>query len=81
MRVKGSMPIDELEELLGVDLPDEEWDTVGGLMAGLLGKVPKRGEQVALHGVTFRAEKVQGRRIAKVLVTKSPDLDEAASEG
>jgi magnesium and cobalt exporter, CNNM family len=81
MRVKGSMPIDELSELLGVELPDEEWDTVGGLMAGLLGKVPKRGEEVKLHGVTFRAEKVQGRRIAKVLVTKSPELDEAASEG
>jgi CBS domain containing-hemolysin-like protein len=81
MRVKGSMPIDELEELLGVELPDEEWDTVGGLMAGLLGKVPKRGEEVTLRGVTFRAEKVQGRRIAKVLVTKSPELDEAAIEG
>ena len=81
MRVKGSMPIDELEELLGVELPDEEWDTVGGLMAGLLGKVPKRGEEVTLRGVTFRAEKVQGRRIAKVLVTRSPELDEAASEG
>ena len=82
LRVKGSMPIDELAELLGVELPDEEWDTVGGLMAGLLGKVPKRGEEVKVHGITFRAEKVQGRRIAKVLVTKDPSLErEAASEG
>ena len=82
MRVKGSMPIDELEELLGVDLPDEEWDTVAGLMAGLLGKVPQKGDQVSVRGVTFRAEKVQGRRIAKVLVTKGPGLDvEVASEG
>ena len=82
LRVKGSMPIDELAELLGVELPDEEWDTVGGLMAGLLGKVPKRGEEVKFHGTTFRAEKVQGRRIAKVLVTKDPALqEEAASEG
>jgi CBS domain containing-hemolysin-like protein len=82
LRVKGSMPIDELSELLGVDLPDSEWDTVGGLMAGLLGKLPKRGEEVKLHGLTFRAEKVQGRRIAKVLVTKGPELlEEAAGEG
>jgi magnesium and cobalt exporter, CNNM family len=82
LRVKGSMPIDELSELVGVDLPDEEWDTVGGLMAGLLGHLPKRGEEVKLHGMTFRAEKVQGRRIAKVLVTKGPELlEEAASEG
>jgi magnesium and cobalt exporter, CNNM family len=82
LRVKGSMPIDELSELVGVDLPDSEWDTVGGLMAGLLGKLPKRGEEVKLHGMTFRAEKVQGRRIAKVLVTKGPELmEEAAGEG
>jgi len=82
MRVKGSMPTDELSELLGVDLPDAEWDTVGGLMAALLGKVPARGEEVKLHGITFRAEKVQGRRIAKVLVTKGPELDgEVEREG
>ena len=82
LRVKGSMPIDELSELLGVELPDTEWDTVGGLMAGLLGKVPKRGEEVKLHGITFRAEKIKGRRIAKVLVTKDPELQqEVASEG
>jgi CBS domain containing-hemolysin-like protein len=81
-RVKGSMPIDELEELLGVELPDEEWDTVAGLMQGLLGTVPKRGDEVSVRGVTFLAEKVQGRRIAKVLVTKDPSLDvEVASEG
>jgi magnesium and cobalt exporter, CNNM family len=81
MRVKGSMPIAELEELLGVELPDEEWDTVGGLIAGLLGRFPSRGEEVSTRGVTFRAEKVQGRRIAKVLVIKSPELGEVASEG
>ena len=81
LRVNGRLAIDELEELVGVDLPDEEWDTVGGLMAGLLGKVPARGDQVTLHGLTFRAEKVQGRRIAKVLVTKSPDLDGEVTRG
>ncbi len=75
MRVNARMPIDELSELVGVELPDTEWDTVGGLMAGLLGKVPARGEEVKVHGLTFRADKVQGRRIAKVLVTKGPELD------
>jgi CBS domain containing-hemolysin-like protein len=75
MRVNGKLPIDELSELVGIELPDEEWDTVGGLLAGLLGKVPARGDEVSVHGLTFRAEKVQGRRIAKVLVTKGPELD------
>ncbi len=81
MRVNARMPIDELSELVGVELPDTEWDTVGGLMAGLLGKVPARGEEVTLHGLTFRADKVQGRRIAKVLVTKGPELDGEVESG
>lgn len=73
--VNGRLPIGELEELLDVELPDEEWDTVGGLMAGLLGQVPTRGQEVAVQGLTFRAERIQGRRIAKVLVTKAPEKD------
>ncbi|MGZ6528198.1 MAG: hemolysin family protein, partial [Actinomycetota bacterium] len=58
--VNGRLPIDELSELLQVDLPDAEWDTVGGLMAGLLGAVPTRGQEVEFQGLTFRAESVQG---------------------
>jgi CBS domain containing-hemolysin-like protein len=77
--VNGRLPIDELSELLDVELPDAEWDTVGGLMTGLLGKLPSKGEQVSFQGLRFRAERVQGRRIAKVLITKTPDA--AASEG
>ena len=72
--VNGRLPIDELSELLNVELPDAEWDTVGGLMAGLLGAVPRKGEEVTFQGLTFRAERVQGHRIAQVLIRKSPDV-------
>ncbi|HEX9774654.1 MAG TPA: hemolysin family protein [Actinomycetota bacterium] len=71
--VTGRFPIDELSELLDTDLPDEEWDTVGGLLAGLLGQVPQRGQEVDFQGVRFRADRVQGHRIAKVRVTKLPE--------
>jgi len=71
--VNGRLPIDELSELLEVDLPDEEWDTVGGLVAGLLGQVPKRGQEVSFQGLTLRAERVQGRRIAQVLIRRGAD--------
>jgi CBS domain containing-hemolysin-like protein len=77
LRVDGKLPIDELEELVGADLPDEEWDTVGGLLAGVLGRLPKRGDEVTVGGVTFRVEKVKGRRIAKVLVTQPSKVGEA----
>jgi Mg2+/Co2+ transporter CorC len=53
-----------------VELPQEEWDSVGGLMMGLLGRLPSQGEHVELAGLRFTAERVKGRRIAKVLVER-----------
>src|SRR5205085_223423 len=73
LRVAGSLPIDDLSEELGVELPDEEWDTVGGLVFNLLGHVPIDGERVRFQGHEFTTERVQGRRIISVLIrTTSP---------
>jgi magnesium and cobalt transporter len=73
------MPIDELNDLLEVNLPDEGWDTIAGLVLGLFGRIPKQGEEVRFDGLVFRAERVLGRRIAKVLVTRVPE-EEGAEE-
>jgi CBS domain containing-hemolysin-like protein len=70
LRVPGRMPIDDLSEELGVELPDTEWDTVGGLVFNLLGHVPEEGEPVRFQGLEFRTERVQGRRIALVRITR-----------
>ena len=75
-RVDGKMGIDEVNEMLDVELPDEEWDTVGGLMLGLMGSIPDEGEQVAFQDLTFTAERVNGRRIIKILITRQPGDDE-----
>jgi putative hemolysin len=69
-RVDAALPIIDLEELIGATLPHERWNTVGGLMFGLLGTIPNEGEQVALDDLRFTAEKVQGRRVTTVLVAK-----------
>ena len=69
-RVSGKASIDDVNELLGVELPDEEWDTVAGLVLDLFGRIPKKGEDVVFEGLRFKAEEVQGRRIAKVLITR-----------
>jgi CBS domain containing-hemolysin-like protein len=69
-RVDARLPVDELAKLVGTELPKEEWDTVGGLLFGLLGHVASPGEQVAIDGVRLTAERVKGRRIAKVLVDR-----------
>ena len=71
-RVNGRLTIDELNELLEVELPHEEWDTVAGLMLGLLGAIPTEGEEVRFDRLSFTAEQVQGRRVAKVLISRLP---------
>jgi len=79
-RVDGKVAIDEVNDLLDVELPDEEWDTVGGLMLGLLGAIPDEGQEVAFQNLVFTAEKVQGRRIAKVLITRREPEEQSEDE-
>ncbi|HYV00857.1 MAG TPA: hemolysin family protein [Actinomycetota bacterium] len=76
-RVNGRLSIDDVNELLDVNLPHDEWDTVAGLMYGLLGAVPTQGETVSFDDLEFTAEKVQGRRIAKVLISRKQPAEEA----
>jgi CBS domain containing-hemolysin-like protein len=62
VRVSSRYPIDDLDELLGVEVEDEDVDSVGGLMAKHLGKVPIPGSAVEAHGLRFTAEDTAGRR-------------------
>ena len=73
-RASGKTSIDDVNELLGVELPDEEWDTVAGLVLDILGHIPDEGEECRIDGLTFTAEEIKGRRIEKVLITRDPDL-------
>ncbi len=79
-RVDARLPIDDLDELVDTSLPDEEWDTVGGLLFGMLGHVPRPGEAVEVDGLRLVAERVRGRRIAKVLVERSAGPTRPAAE-
>ncbi len=76
LRVPGRMAIDEVNEALGVDLPDTEWDTVGGLVFNLLGHVPEEDEVVRFQDLEFRTERVQGRRIVSVRITPVAPVDD-----
>jgi len=71
-RVDASLTVPELNDLLGTDLSRDRWNTVGGLMFGLLGTIPAEGHAVTLQGFRFTAEKVQGRRVTTILVTREP---------
>ena len=71
-RVSSRFPIDDLDEVVGVEIEDDEIDSVGGLMAKHLGKVPIPGSEVEVAGLVFRAEEAKGRRnkIGTVLITR-----------
>ena len=68
--VDGKLDVDDLAELAGIPLPDEEWDTVGGLVLGLAGRVPSEGDQFDLEGLLFTAQVVEGRRVSMVRVAR-----------
>jgi CBS domain containing-hemolysin-like protein len=77
-RVSGKTSIDDLNDVLGLELPDEEWDTVAGLVLDIFGKIPLEGEECAFQGLRFRAEAVVGRRVNTVVIAREPD--QAAGE-
>ena len=68
--VDARLPVDDLNSLLDTQLPDAEWDTVGGLVLGLAGRVPMVGEVFEFDGAVLIPERVQGRRVERVRVDR-----------
>lgn len=64
--IDGGIPISELNELLDTDLPDDDWDTIAGLVFSTLEHVPSVGEELEYDGWHITAVEVEGRRIRKV---------------
>src|SRR4051794_16790483 len=71
-RVNVRLPIDDIEELYDVTFDLEDVETVGGLLASALGRVPIPGATVTLQGLPFAAEGAKGRRnqVGTVLITR-----------
>ncbi|MCL2424567.1 MAG: hemolysin family protein [Micrococcales bacterium] len=74
-RVPARLGRDELGELFGIEVDDEDVDTAGGLLAKALGKVPLTGSSGQIHGLHLTAERVEGRRkrLATVLVRRADE--------
>ncbi|WP_193609146.1 hemolysin family protein [Nocardioides lijunqiniae] len=77
VRVSSRYPVDDLDELFGFDVEEEDVDSVGGLMAKHLGRVPIPGSTVEAHGLRFVAEDAAGRRnkIGTVLIHRVESED------
>ena len=69
-RVKATTEIEDFNAALGTNFSDEDFDTVGGLVIGHFGHVPKRGEQVSFGGLNFQVLRADSRRLLAVLVER-----------
>lgn len=68
--VSASMPLDDFNERFGVDLSHDELETVGGYVFHLFGRASQQGESVEGEGFRFTVEKLKGRRIMEILVSR-----------
>ena len=80
-RVNASYSLIELGELFELELEDEDVDSVGGLLAKELGRLPKQGDQVTFSGLTLIADRIEGRRkrLITVVVQQESNLADAQS--
>ncbi|MCB0078285.1 MAG: HlyC/CorC family transporter [Anaerolineales bacterium] len=81
--VSGRYDIDDLNDAMGLDLPTDENDTVGGLVYSALGRVPTLKDVIELadQKVTLRVKQMDGHRILKVRVTVHEPTDDSESVG
>ena len=73
-KVSGTLPVEDLEEALDMDLPNEEldFDTVGGMVFSCLNEIPKDGSEIEVEvfGLKIHVTKIEDKRIVEALVSK-----------
>lgn len=78
--VAGSASVRDINDSLDLNLPDEEAETVAGVVFNRLGRLPEAGESVQVDGLTLMVEELVGRRIAKVKITRQQPEPAPVSE-
>jgi CBS domain containing-hemolysin-like protein len=80
-RVNASYSLAELGELLDLELEDEDVDSIGGLFAKELGRLPGRGDEATVSGLVISADRIEGRRkrLITVVLKKDESLADAQS--
>jgi magnesium and cobalt transporter len=79
-RVAGDAEITAVNEAFGSGLPHDDFDTIGGLIAHEMGRVPRRGEAVSLGGLVFGVMLTRGGAVRWFKVTRAPE-EALASDG
>lgn len=73
--INAVVPIDEVNELLSINIPENGFETIGGFMLDQFGRIPKEGEKISFDGVDFIVFKTDGVRIMKVKAKKFPPAE------
>ncbi|MBW1972937.1 MAG: HlyC/CorC family transporter [Deltaproteobacteria bacterium] len=68
--INAQLEIEKLEEFFDIDVPKEDYETVGGLIFHLLGRIPKPGEKISFQNLNMIIEKATERRIELIKVKK-----------
>jgi putative hemolysin len=79
--IAGRATIAEVNDALGLDLPDDEWDTIGGFVLHLAGEVPHVGDSEGYEKLRFQVDRMQGRRIERIILTRLEPAVEGADRG
>ncbi len=69
----GDVNVDDLNELLGIYLPTDTVNTIGGLVINVLGKIPQAGEEVQIANLPIRIEKMEQNRVAEISMAVSAE--------
>ncbi|SEE51482.1 Hemolysin, contains CBS domains [Arthrobacter alpinus] len=82
-RIRARMAVDELGELFGRDLDDDEVDTVGGFLAKHLGKIPSVGSSVEINGILLVAERMEAsrNRVSHVIASTTEAVENDSMSG
>ena len=68
--VDGSMSVEQCNKILEAELPEDEFDTIGGFVLHLFGQMPEKGEEVSSEGYVFSVHDISKTRILKVKITR-----------
>jgi CBS domain containing-hemolysin-like protein len=72
--VDALTPIDDFNERFGADFPDDDYDTVGGLVTDAIGHLPESGEELAMGRFHFRVARADARRVHALIVSVQTDV-------
>lgn len=71
--VDSRLSLSDFNNYANCSLPEEEFDTIGGFVFNLFGKIPKKDEEIKYNSITFKIKEIKGTRIGRIIVTISPE--------